>query len=59
MQFVPLISEMMRIRVFGDVLFFCYAAFFCPARTFAHLARCAAAILFLPAIEIVLLRFGA
>jgi len=29
-----------------------YAAFFCSARTFAHLALCAAAIRFLPAAEI-------
>jgi hypothetical protein len=33
-----------------------YAAFFCCAFNFAHLARCAAAILLLPAAEIV--RFG-
>jgi hypothetical protein len=33
-----------------------YAAFFCCAFSFAHLALCAAAILFLPAAEIV--RFG-
>jgi hypothetical protein len=33
----------------------CYAAFFCCALTAAHLARCAAAILFLPAAEIVCL----
>jgi hypothetical protein len=30
-----------------------YAAFFCPAFSLAHLARCAAAILFLPAAEMV------
>jgi len=30
-----------------------YADFFCPALTFAHLARCAAAILFLPAADMV------
>jgi hypothetical protein len=35
-----------------------YAAFF-PALTFAHLARCAAAILFLPAADIVRFGFGA
>jgi len=37
-----------------------YAAyFFFPAFHFAHLARCAAAILFLPAAEIVRFGFGA
>jgi len=37
-----------------------YADFFCPALTFAHLARCAAAILFLPADDMVRLpRFDA
>ena len=37
-----------------------YAAyFFFPALIFAHRARCAAAILFLPAADIVRLRFGA
>jgi hypothetical protein len=36
-----------------------YAAFFFPALIFAHLARCAAAIRFLPAIDIVRLGFGA
>ena len=37
-----------------------YAAyFFFPALTFAHRARCAAAILFLPAADIVRLGFGA
>jgi hypothetical protein len=36
-----------------------YAAFFACALTFAHRARCAAAILFLPAADIVRLRFGA
>jgi hypothetical protein len=35
----------------------CYAAFF-PALSFAHLAGSAAAILFLPAAEIVPLRLG-
>jgi hypothetical protein len=35
-----------------------YAAFF-SARIFAHLARCAAAILFLPAAEMWRLGFGA
>ena len=34
-----------------------YAAFFSPALTFAHRARCAAAILFLPATDIVCLGF--
>ncbi len=36
----------------------CYAAFF-PAFSFAHLALCAAAILFLPAAEMVRLGLGA
>jgi len=34
-------------------------AYFFAAFTFAHLARCAAAILFLPAAEIVRFGFGA
>ncbi len=46
-------------------LFFCAAemraraAYFFAAFNFAHLARCAAAILFLPASDIVRLGFGA
>jgi hypothetical protein len=36
-----------------------YAAYFFPARIFAHRALCAAAILFLPAAEIVRFGFGA
>ncbi len=35
-----------------------YAYFFLPARNLAHLARCAAAILRLPAVDIVRLGFG-
>jgi hypothetical protein len=35
------------------------AFYFFPARIFAHLALCAAAIRFLPAIDIVRLGFGA
>jgi hypothetical protein len=36
-----------------------FVSYFFPARIFAHLARCAAAILLRPAAEIVRLGFGA